>query len=91
MKVPLKAKQIFVGIIVTWFSEAFVWKQGPILSRLFVLGALKRIIIRFKSGDESDSENKINFCFVENHCNVIFRGICLNSLYIIYSNDILIM
>ena len=87
----MKAKQIFVGIIETWFSEVFVWKQGPILSRLFVSDALKRIVIRLKSGDKSDSENEINFCFAENHCNVIFRGIYLNALFIIYSNDILIM
>lgn len=58
MKVLLKKKWIFVikGIILSWFSEAFDWKQGPIWSRQCGSDALKRIIIRLKSGDRSDSE-----------------------------------
>lgn len=64
MKVLLKKKWIFVikGIILSWFSEAFDWKQGPIWSRLCGSDALKRIIIRLKSGDRSDSlKNKHTF------------------------------
>ena len=50
-------------------------KQGP--NYLVDCTALKRFIFRLKSGDESATESKTNFC--GNHCNMIFRSICLKA------------
>ena len=50
-------------------------KQGP--NYLVDCTALKRFVFRLKSGDESATESKTNFC--GNHCNMIFRSICLKA------------